>query len=208
MAARPPWLVTRDSPALRHLADLCDGLGRAVQAVAQSTAAVGEDRDRVERSLEDVDAAATASLMALLTALRSAYVTPLPRQDLYRLADGVHTAVHRVVEGGLLVHRADLAELPGHALDLLETMGRQAELMATGVGLLRDLDALEDTWMQLERGLRRMDRVMVEWLSALGMDLLQRDFNRQREVAWALQAALTALHRVSTDLGVVLVRES
>ena len=208
MAPRPPWLVTRDSPALRHLTDLCDGLGRAVQAVAQSTAAVGEERDRVERGLEDVDATATASLMALLTALRSAYVTPLPRQDLYRLADGVHTAVHRVVEAGMLVHRADLPELPRHALDLLETMGRQAELMAAAVGLLRDLDALEDTWIQLERGLRRMDRVMVEWLSALGMDLLQRDFNRQREVAGALQAALTALHRVSTNLGVVLVRES
>ena len=208
MAPRPPWLVTRASPALRHLADLCDGLGRAVQAVAQSPAAVGDERDRVERGLEDVDAAATASLMALLTALRSAYVTPLPRQDLYRLADGVHTAVHRVVAAGVLVHRADLPELPRHALDLLETMGRQGELMAAAVGLLRDLDALEDTWMQLERGLRRMDRVMVEWLSALGMDLLQRDFNRQREVAGALQAALTALHRVSTDLGVVLVRES
>jgi len=49
---------------------------------------------------------------------------------------------------------------------------------------------------------------MVDWLAELGRDLLQRDFNRQREVAWALQSALESLAGVNTQLGVVLVRES
>ena len=62
--------------------------------------------------------------------------------------------------------------------------------------------------MQLLRAYRRTERIMVEWLADLGMDLLQRDYNRQREVAWALHAALEALSRVNMDLGMVLVRES
>lgn len=205
---RRPWLVTRETPALRHMAELCDILRRAVHAVAQAAAVSGMERDRLERELTELDSSATAALMSCLTALRSAYVTPLPRQDLYLLAGGLHTAVHRVVGAGVLVQRAGLEELPSPALDLLETLGRQAEHLRDGIGQLRDLDALEDTWMQLERGARRMDRVMVEWLADLGRDLLQRDFNRQREVAWALQSALSALDRVNTELGVVLVRES
>ena len=100
MSPRLPWLVTRDTPALRHMADLTLTLGRAVQTVAQVPGSHGRELDRVEQDLLALDASASASLMAFLTALRSAFVTPLPRQDLYLLAGGVHSAVQRVVGAG------------------------------------------------------------------------------------------------------------
>lgn len=208
MSPRMPWLVTRDTPALRHMADLAESLHRSVHLVAQVAGTRGPEADRAARELEELDSSSSATLMAFLTALRSAYVTPLPRQDLYRLASGVHATTRRVVSAGVLIQRADLEELPTHALDVLETVGRQAELLARGAAEMRDLDALEATWMQLLRASRRTERIMVEWLADLGMDLLQRDYNRQREVAWALHAALEALSRVNMDLGMVLVRES
>lgn len=208
MSPRMPWLVTRDTPALRHMADLAEALHRSVHLVAQVAGTRGPEADRAARELEELDSSSSATLMAFLTALRSDYVTPLPRQDLYRLASGVHATTRRVVSAGVLIQRADLEELPTHALDVLETVGRQAELLARGAAEVRDLDALEATWMQLLRASRRTERVMVEWLADLGMDLLQRDYNRQREVAWALHAALEALSRVNMDLGMVLVRES
>lgn len=208
MSPRMSWLVTRDTPALRHMADLAEALHRSVHLVAQVAGTRGPEADRAARELEELDSSSSATLMAFLTALRSAYVTPLPRQDLYRLASGVHATTRRVVSAGVLIQRADLEELPTHALDVLETVGRQAELLARGAAEVRDLDALEATWMQLLRASRRTERVMVEWLADLGMDLLQRDYNRQREVAWALHAALEALSRVNMDLGMVLVRES
>ena len=208
MSPRMPWLVTRDTPALRHMADLAEALHRSVHLVAQVAGTRGPEADRAARELEELDSSSSATLMAFLTALRSAYVTPLPRQDLYRLASGVHATTRRVVSAGVLIQRADLEELPTHALDVLETVGRQAELLARGAAEIRDLDALEATWMQLLRASRRTERIMVEWLADLGMDLLQRDYNRQREVAWSLHAALEALSRVNMDLGMVLVRES
>lgn len=208
MSPRMPWLVTRDTPALRHMADLAEALHRSVHLVAQVAGTRGPEADRAARELEELDSSSSATLMAFLTALRSAYVTPLPRQDLYRLASGVHATTRRVVSAGVLIQRTDLEELPTHALDVLETVGRQAELLARGAAEMRDLDALEATWMQLLRASRRTERIMVEWLADLGMDLLQRDYNRQREVAWALHAALEALSRVNMDLGMVLVRES
>ena len=201
------WMFC-DTPALRHMADLAEALHRSVHLVAQVAGTRGPEADRAARELEELDSSSSATLMAFLTALRSAYVTPLPRQDLYRLASGVHATTRRVVSAGVLIQRADLEELPTHALDVLETVGRQAELLARGAAEMRDLDALEATWMQLLRASRRTERIMVEWLADLGMDLLQRDYNRQREVAWALHAALEALSRVNMDLGMVLVRES
>lgn len=208
MSPRMPWLFTRDTPALRHMADLAEALHRSVHLVAQVAGTRGPEADRAARELEELDSSSSATLMAFLTALRSAYVTPLPRQDLYRLAGGVHAATQRVVSAGVLIQRADLEHLPAHALDVLETVGRQAELLGRSTTELRDLDALEATWMQLLRASRRTERIMVQWLADLGMDLLQRDYNRQREVAWALHAALEALSRVNMDLGMVLVRES
>ena len=205
---RTPWLTTRDTPALRHMVALSDALSRCVRVVAQMPASTGASLDAAERELTDLDADATASLMSFLTALRSSYVTPLPRQDLYVLAAGVHTAVQRVVGSGLLVHHGRFDSLPQPALDLLETIGMQADLLGRVPAQLRDLDTLEETWMQLLRASRRTDRVLMEWLASLGDDLLQRDFNRQREIAWAIEAAMQALHEVNVHLGAVLVRES
>ena len=117
MSPRMPWLVTRDTPALRHMADLAEALHRSVHLVAQVAGTRGPEADRAARELEELDSSSSATLMAFLTALRSAYVTPLPRQDLYRLASGVHATTRRVVSVGVLIQRADLEELPTHALD-------------------------------------------------------------------------------------------
>ena len=83
MSPRMPWLVTRDTPALRHMADLAEALHRSVHLVAQVAGTRGPEADRAARELEELDSSSSATLMAFLTALRSAYVTPLPRQDLY-----------------------------------------------------------------------------------------------------------------------------
>ena len=91
---------------------------------------------------------------------------------------------------------------------MLETIVRQSELLTEATGQLRDLDALEETWIQLTRASRRTDRVLVQWLASLGEHLLQREFNRQREVAWALQSAIEALRDVNTHLGAILVRDA
>ncbi|MDO5634005.1 MAG: hypothetical protein Q4G34_03910 [Micrococcus sp.] len=205
---RIPWLTTRDTPALRHMVELAKTLEQCVRVVAQAPGSDGADADTIDRELADLDAAASASLMSFLTALRSSYVTPLPRPDLYILASGVHAATQRVVGAGVLIHHASLADLPAQALDLLETIGRQAELLRQVPSQLRDLDTLEETWMNLLRASRRTDRVLVQWLAALGDDLLQRDFNRHREIAWGLESAMNALRSVNTHIGTVLVRES
>ncbi|GAA4767488.1 hypothetical protein [Citricoccus nitrophenolicus] len=201
-------LLAPDTASLDHLAALAEGLGSAVHQVAQLMGASKATTAEFDTGLKDIDSAATAHHMALLTSLRSSYITPLPRQDLYLLADGLNNAVERVCNAGLLIMATEQFRLPAEAMDILENLGRQAELLEEAVTQFRDLDGLEETWMQLQRNSKRAERVMIEWVSSMTGDLLQRSYNRQREAAHAVDAAIVAVRQITVHVGSILVQES
>lgn len=201
-------LLAPDTASVEHLASLAEGLGSAVDLVAQLMGASKGTAEEIETGLQELDAAAGNRHMALLTSLRSSYITPLPRQDLYRLADGLNHAVERVCNTGVLILATGQFRLPTEAMDILETLGRQAELLAEAMTEFSDLDALEETWIQLQRNSKRAERVMVDWISGMTGDLLQRSYNRQREAAHAVEAAVEAVRHITVDVGRILVQES
>lgn len=49
---------------------------------------------------------------------------------------------------------------------------------------------------------------MTQWIAGMSDDLLQRNFNRQREAAHALNAAIASVRQLIAHLGSILVRES
>ncbi|MFB9072961.1 hypothetical protein ACFFX0_17830 [Citricoccus parietis] len=172
--------------------------------MGSSTAAAEE----VSTRLSEIDSESSVRHMALLTSLRSSFITPLPRQDLYLMADGLNNAVEKVCNAGLLIVSTEQYRLPAEAMDILETLGRQAELLQEATAQFRTLDALEETWIQLQRNSKRAERVMVEWVSGMTGDLLQRSYNRQREAAHAVDAAILAVRQITVHVGSVLVQES
>ncbi len=200
--------LTPDQASLEHLAALADDLRSAVDRVAQLLGSTSGQSADLEAELAAIDADATARHMALLTSLRSAFITPLPRQDLYQFSDGLNQAVERVCNAGLLIRATDQYRLPAPAMDLLEILGRQAELFREATGQSRDLDELEETWIQLQRASKRADRILTDWIIGMTADLLQRTYQHQREIAHALDGAVDALRQLVSHLGRVLVRES
>jgi uncharacterized protein len=203
-----PHLLAPDTASLEHLAALADGLAAAVDQVAQLMGASTSTAAEVEVELGGIDTDASARHMALLTSLRSAFITPLPRQDLYLLADGLNNAVERVCNAGILILTTEQYRLPAEAMDILENLGRQAELLKDAMGQFRDFDALEETWIQLQRNAKRAERVMTQWVSGMTDDLMQRNYNRQREAAHAVDAAIVAVRQITVLVGSILVRES
>ncbi|NUL44694.1 hypothetical protein F7P69_05725 [Cellulosimicrobium funkei] len=201
-------LLAPDTASLEHLAALADGLGAAVHQVAQLMGSSKTAAEEVGTRLSEIDSESSARHMALLTSLRSSFITPLPRQDLYLMADGLNNAVEKVCNIGLLIVSTEQYRLPAEAMDILETLGRQAELLKEATAQFRTLDALEETWIQLQRNSKRAERVMVEWVSGMTGDLLQRSYNRQREAAHAVEAAIVAVRQVTVHVGSVLVQES
>ncbi|GAA1126122.1 hypothetical protein [Citricoccus alkalitolerans] len=201
-------LLAPDTASLEHLAALADGLGAAVHQVAQLMGSSKPAAEDVSTRLSEIDSESSVRHMALLTSLRSSFITPLPRQDLYLMADGLNNAVEKVCNAGLLIVSTEQYRLPAEAMDVLETLGRQAELLKEATAQFRTLDALEETWIQLQRNSKRAERVMVEWVSGMTGDLLQRSYNRQREAAHAVDAAIVAVRQVTVHVGSVLVQES
>lgn len=201
-------LLAPDTASVEHLTALAEGLGSAVDQVAQLMGASAATAAEIEVELQDLDSAASARHMALLTSLRSSYITPLPRQDLYLMAEGLNNTVEKVCNAGLLIMATEQFRLPAEALDILENLGRQAELLKDAVVQFRDLDALEETWIQLQRNSKRAERVMVEWIAGMTGDLLQRSYNRQREAAHAVEAAIMAVRQITIHVGGILVQES
>ncbi|VXB94594.1 hypothetical protein [Citricoccus sp. K5] len=201
-------LLAPDTASLEHLAALADGLGAAVHQVAQLMGSSTAAAEEVSTRLSEIDSESSVRHMALLTSLRSSFITPLPRQDLYLMADGLNNAVEKVCNAGLLIVSTEQYRLPAEAMDILETLGRQAELLKEATAQFRTLDALEETWIQLQRNSKRAERVMVEWVSGMTGDLLQRSYNRQREAAHAVDAAIVAVRQITVHVGSVLVQES
>jgi uncharacterized protein len=201
-------LLAPDTASLEHLAALADGLGAAVDQVAQLMGATPSTAADIDAELAGIDTEATARHMALLTSLRSSFITPLPRQDLYLLADGLNNAVEKVCNTGILIIAMEQYRLPAEAMDILENLGRQAELLKDATAQFRDFDALEETWIQLQRNSKRAERVMTQWVSGMTGDLLQRSYNRQREAAHAVDTAIAAVRQITVHVGSILVRES
>lgn len=197
-----------DMASLEHLAALSESLGAAVDRVAQMLGSTTGQSADLEVALNSIDADATSRHMALMTSLRSAFISPLPRQDLYQFSDLLNRAVEQVCNAGLLIRATEQFRLPAPAMDLLEILGRQAELFTAATGQFRDLDALEETWIQMQRACKRADRILTTWISGMSGDLLQRTYHQQREVAHSLESTVGTLRDLVSHLGRVLVRES
>lgn len=197
-----------DMASLEHLAALSESLGAAVDRVAQMLGSTTGQSADLEVALNSIDADATSRHMALMTSLRSAFISPLPRQDLYQISDLLNRAVEQVCNAGLLIRATEQFRLPAPAMDLLEILGRQAELFTAATGQFRDLDAVEETWIQMQRACKRSDRILTTWISGMSGDLLQRTYHQQREVAHSLESTVDTLRDLVSHLGRVLVRES
>lgn len=197
-----------DTDSLLHLTALAEALRSAVDRVAQLMGSSPEDSDDLDVELARIDADATTRHMRLMTSLRSAFITPLPRQDLYIYSDGLNHAVEQVCNAGLVIRATEQYRLPPEAMDLLEIFARQADLLQDAASQFNTLDELEETWIQLQRAGKRAERILTRWVTSMTGDLLQRSYNRQREVAHALAAVQATLRQVTVHLGRVLVRES
>ncbi len=201
-------LLSPQSAALDHLESMADAFEQSVDVLAQLFGASHDAAEELDTQLGALDSRATSLHMALLTSLRSAFVTPLPRQDLYLISNGLNRAIERTCLVGSIIHQSRSYRLPTTAMDALEILDRQSDLLKAATAQLTDFDQLEVTWIQLERLGHRAERVLLSWRLQDASELLARHYYRQREVALGLGDAFEAVRQVIVALGQVLVRES
>ena len=200
-------LFPSDMRGLELLLDLAAEVNRCVGVLSEM---LGSDEDR-ELHLEALNASEVKTTdlhYAVLTHLRTSYVNPLPREDVYTFSRLLHEAVEQLSGAGDLIAHLGKRQLSHRAAEQLELIGRQAELTTQALGQLQHLDDLEDIWLELVRISKRAHRTHRTWVGEIGELSKAGTIIRHRSVAEQFLASAQSLRAVADHLGRVLVKES
>lgn len=200
-------LFPSETRSLELLTSLADVLRESLAADSELLATDSDGERGLLARLESLELKASDLHYALLTHLRTSFVNPLPREDLYAFSRLLHSAVSSVAGAGPLLQLAGAAR-SDRVPELLEILGRQADLSRTALAGLGKLESLEDTWLDLLRLASRARRTQQAWLLELADVQKFSNVVRQEVLALDLDRAAEALLGFADHLGHVLVKES
>ena len=144
----------------------------------------------------------------LMTHIRSVFLTPLPREDIYALSQQLNRTVEHVVAAGDLILARQNLVLPEASFDQLETLHRQVELTAAAMGRLEDFDYLENYWEMMQRLAKQANRTHRAWLTATDSTFQPNIALQQSELSGEILRAVHAQREIAVICGSIIVRES
>ncbi|WP_168198596.1 nuclease PIN [Nesterenkonia sp. NBAIMH1] len=197
-----------DGPA-NLLAEIADELQSGTALLAELLGTSASERLSRREGLLSLEGRAMDKHLALMTQIRSVFLTPIPREDVYSISAGLNRAMeHLMAVGDLLITRSGLA-LPEQAHQQLEVLSREVELTASALRRLDDLDHLEEYWSQTQRLTKQANRGHREWSTSTDGALQPGVALQHAELASEILAAMHALRDdVATVCGSIVVRES
>ena len=179
----------------------------SVESVADMIGSPTTRSDRL-RDLASAEAEASDLLHAVMTHLRTSYVSPLPRQDMYALSRFLHETMEHLRGTGELIMTVGSTPLSERSSEQLELISQLAELASDAVQRLNNLDDLEDHWLQMLQFSKRAARTHLVWGDEIANFSKASTIHRHQQVADQLMLAANTLRQFADHLGRVLVKES
>ena len=201
-------LFPQEHAGLELLARMAQQLVLGVGTMSAILGASPQEYDRLSEELHQHESASTDLHFALLTSMRTSFVNPLPREDLYALSRLLNEAIETLDGAGELIALYKLNKLSRRAADQLEVISRQAELTTAAMQRLNSMEDLEEYWIEILRLSRRAERTHRSWCAELLNDHKPLVYARHRDVADQLVGVTKDLRRVATQVGSILVKES
>lgn len=201
-------LFPQEDAGLVLLSDMAQQLVLGVRTMSGILGAATRDYELLAEELHQHEANSTDLHFALLTSMRSSFVNPLPREDLYALSRLLNEAIEKLDGAAELISLYQLSKLSRRATEQLEVITRQAELTATAMTRLNSMDELEEYWIEILRLAKRAERTHRIWCSELLNDHKPLVYARHRDVANQLVDVTKDIRKVATHVGSILVKES
>ncbi len=201
-------LFPQEPAGLNLLAQMAREIVLAAGTMAEILGAPAADHERLVEDMHNHEAKSAELHFALLTHMRTSFVNPLPREDMYVLSRFLNEAMEKLDAAAELVLLYKLDRLPKRAADQLEIIGRQAELTADAMRKLNNLDDLEDYWIDILRLAKRAERTHRIWVADMLNDMKAAQYARNRDVANQLVDVTKDMRRIATQVGSIIVKES
>ncbi len=201
-------LFPQENAGLELLSSMSQQLVLGVRSMSAILGAETRDYDQLAEELHQYEAKSTDLHYALLTSMRTSFVNPLPREDLYAMSRLLGEAMEKLDGAAELISLYKLSKLSRRATEQLEVISRQAELTSEAMRHLNVLDDLEDYWIEVLRLAKRAERTHRIWCSELLADHKPLVYARHRDIANQLVDVTKDIRKVATHVGAILVKES
>ena len=201
-------LFPQEPAGLNLLAQLASQIVLATGTLSEILGAPASENARLVEDMHNHEAKSAELHFALLTHMRTSFVNPLPREDMYALSRYLNEAMEKLDAAADMVSLYKLDRLPKRAADQLEIISRQAELTVDAMRRLDNLDDLEDYWIEVLRLSKRAERSHRVWVADMLNEMKSTRYARTRDIAEQLVDVARDLRKVATQVGSIIVKES
>jgi uncharacterized protein len=168
-----------------------------------------QDREALGRQLRDEEHRGDDRTHSILREVNSTFVTPIDREDIYRLASRLDDVMDFFEAAGDLIVLYDLDTLPQEMQQLAGLLVRAAEMTAAAMPRLRSLKNLSDYWIEVNGIENEADKLYRRFVARLfGGDYDALTVMKLKEVAEQLEAAANAFENVADTVETIAVKES
>jgi predicted phosphate transport protein (TIGR00153 family) len=170
------------------------------------------DIQSIADRLEDVEHDSDKITHEVYNKINSTFITPLDREDIYRLASTLDDVMDHMEAAGNLVYLYGLTKLPAlprEMHDMVHVLDQQARVTAGAMPRLKSMKGLKEYWVEVNRLENEGDRayrMLLVRLFSGEYDALQ--VLKMKEVADELEKACDAFEHVANTIEQIAVKES
>lgn len=200
-------IFPEDELVLDLLAEMSGQVTEAVRLLSELIGSPAVDTATLD-AIRECEARSTDLYFSVMTTVRSTFVIPVPRQDVYVLGHWLNRAAEELLAVAEAHVAQGLSRPPSYATDQLGVISRMSELTTRAMRNLSSFDGLDDYWYEMLRLGKQAERIHQLHMAHLLEHHKPMAAMRRERVDERFVAVSRALVSVSTEVGRIVVAES